>query len=154
MCSPARLTWKVFSTLALICGGLGASSANAKTCEFAVHATDDISYDVKDIKLAKDCTIIKINFKHTGTVLKHNWVLVKKSDLERIRKDGEVAGDAHNYLPKGGGGVIAQSKLIEPGVVSAVEFPASQVKKGVDYVYFCSFPGHGATMKGTLRFQP
>jgi azurin len=134
------------------CGVLFSEMAFAKVCDFSVKATDDIVFDVTIIKVQKDCKKIKVHFKHGGTVLKHNWVLVKKSELDRIRKDGEAAGEAANFLPKGNSGVIAQTKLIEPGIDATAEIDMAQIKKGTEYAYFCSFPGHGATMRGVLSF--
>lgn len=143
-------TW--FCPLTLLAFLGGAELALGKECEFAVKATDDIVFDVTVIKIQKECKKLRINFRHHGTVLKHNWVLVKKSELERLKKDGEAAGEQANFLPKNKAGIIAQTKMLAPGSEDSIEIDVAQIKRGADYAYFCSFPGHGATMKGVLRF--
>ncbi|MNR67194.1 Azurin [compost metagenome] len=47
--------------------------------------------------------------------------------------------------------VIAHTKVIGGGQSDSVTFDVSKLAAGTDYTYFCSFPGHFALMKGTLK---
>jgi azurin len=42
--------------------------------------------------------------------------------------------------------------VIGGGETTTVTFPTSKLKKGGDYTFFCSFPGHWSIMKGKLTF--
>ena len=43
------------------------------------------------------------------------------------------------------------TKVIGGGESDSVTFDVSKLAAGQDYTYFCSFPGHFAMMKGTLK---
>lgn len=140
--------------LAIVLGGLSPEAfaqAPSRVCEVNVRATDDIVFDPAEIKVARDCRTLKVNFRHSGTVLQHNFVLARKSDIEKVRTEGEAAGDAAGYLPKGKEQVLAHTALLAPGATATIEIPVSSLKKSGPYGFFCSFPGHGATMKGSIR---
>ena len=47
--------------------------------------------------------------------------------------------------------VIAATRVLGGGEADAVSFPLSRLEEGEDYLFFCSFPGHAALMKGRLR---
>ena len=133
-----------------------ASAARAevagRVCEANIRATDDIVFDPAEIKVARDCRTLKVNFRHSGTVLQHNFVLARKGDIERVRAEGEAAGDATGYLPKGKGQILAHTALLSPGGTATIEVPVASIRKSGPYGFYCSFPGHGATMKGGIRF--
>ena len=42
--------------------------------------------------------------------------------------------------------------MIGGGETTSVTFPASILRKGEDYSYLCTFPGHSALMHGKFRF--
>jgi azurin len=48
--------------------------------------------------------------------------------------------------------VIAFTKIVGGGQTTSVKFPASKLKKGEAYSFFCSFPGHYSIMRGTFKF--
>jgi len=60
---------------------------------------------------------------------------------------------ADSYLPKNDPRVLAHTKVIGGGETTRVRFPTQRLRKGGDYTFFCSFPGHFAMMKGTLIFN-
>jgi azurin len=40
--------------------------------------------------------------------------------------------------------------MIGGGESTSITFDVSELEKGGDYTYFCSFPGHWGTMNGKL----
>jgi azurin len=69
-----------------------------------------------------------------------------------VAADGMTAGLPNDYLKKGDTRVIAHTKVIGGKQSTSVTFPTSKLKKGGDYTYFCSFPGHSSVMIGKLKF--
>ena len=62
------------------------------------------------------------------------------------------AGLPNNYVPKDDKRIIAHTKVVGGGESTSITFPTSSLKKGGDYTFFCSFPGHWSVMKGKLTF--
>jgi len=81
-----------------------------------------------------------------------NWTLVKTADLNAVANDGLSAGLQNNYIKSGDARVIAHTKVVGGGQSDTVTFPTSKLKAGESYSYLCTFPGHSALMKGTLKF--
>lgn len=136
--------------------GAFSSVASAKTCSFQLQGSDQMKYDKDAIAVAADCTEVEIQLKHAGTLPKttmgHNWVLTLTEDFQPVTTAGVTSGPDNNYVPKADKRVIAHTKLIGGGESTSVKFPTSKLKKGGDYIFFCSFPGHWAVMKGKLTF--
>lgn len=128
----------------------------AKTCELSIEGNDAMQYNKKELAVAGDCTEVKLTLKHTGKLpaaaMGHNWVLTETSVAQAVDSAGMSAGLPNNYLPKDDKRVIAHTKVIGGGESTSVTFPTSGLKKGGDYTFFCSFPGHMALMKGKLSF--
>ena len=121
---------------------LGSASVMAKTCEAEVDATDAMTYSTKEVKVAGDCTELKLTLKHVGkmpvSAMGHNLVITKTDDF--------------NYVPKDDARVLAHTKLIGGGESDTITVPMDKFEKGGDYTFFCSFPGHWSVMKGKLIF--
>jgi azurin len=132
------------------------ASAADKVCKLAISGNDLMQYDQKEMKVAGDCTSVEVTLKHTGKLpaasMGHNWVLVKTADVNGVSNDGLGAGLAANYVKADDKRVIAHTKVIGGGQSDSVTFPASALKKGEDYTFICTFPGHSALMKGKLVF--
>lgn len=62
-----------------------------------------------------------------------------------------TAGPGNDYVKPGDERVVAHTKVIGGGESTAVTFATATLAAGGDYAFFCSFPGHWAVMKGTLR---
>jgi azurin len=128
----------------------------AKTCELSIEGNDAMQYNKKELAVAGDCTEVTLTLKHTGKLpaaaMGHNWVLTETSVAQAVDSAGMSAGLPNNYLPKDDKRVIAHTKVIGGGESTSVTFPTSKLKKGGDYTFFCSFPGHMAVMKGKLKF--
>lgn len=132
------------------------AQAADKLCKLEITGNDAMQFDKKELVVESDCTEIEVTLKHVGklpaTAMGHNWVLVKTADLNAVANAGMAAGPAANYVPAGDSRVIAHTKVIGGGESATVKFPASALKKGESYTYTCTFPGHSAIMKGTLKF--
>ena len=131
------------------------SRAAAKTCQLEIDSTDQMTFNKKELAVAADCTEVQLTLKHTGkmpvTAMGHNWVLTETKDMQAAATAGMSAGATSNYV-KESPQIIAHTKLVGGGQSTSVTFPTSKLKKGGDYTYFCSFPGHWAVMKGKLKF--
>ncbi len=144
------------STLLAAAALLLSTQLQAKTCEIAIDSTDQMTFSTKELKVAGDCTEVKLTLNHTGKLAKaamgHNWVLTKTADYQGVANDGLKAGAAADYLPADDARIIAHTKLIGGGESDSITFATSALEKGGDYTFFCSFPGHWAIMKGVLVF--
>lgn len=126
----------------------------AAGCEQAVKSNDAMQYDVKEIVIPKSCKKFTVKLEHTGKLPKaamgHNWVLTKDADFQAMTKAGASAGIAKDYVADDVR-IVAHTKLLGGGESTAITFDVSKLAAGASYTYFCSFPGHWAMMKGTLK---
>ncbi|MFX5012842.1 azurin, partial [Acinetobacter baumannii] len=83
----------------------------------------------------------------------HNWVLSTAADMQGVVTDGMASGLDKDYLKPDDSRVIAHTKLIGSGEKDSVTFDVSKLKEGEQYMFFCTFPGHSALMKGTLTLK-
>jgi azurin len=128
----------------------------AKTCELTIEGNDAMQYNKQSLAVAADCTEVKLTLSHPGklpaSAMGHIWVLTETSAFQPVATAGMSAGLPNNYVPKDDKRVIAHTKVIGAGETTSVTFPTSALKKGGDYTFFCSFPGHWSVMKGKLTF--
>jgi azurin len=143
------------AAVSLLVAASGAFGAD-KVCKVEIAGTDQMQFDKKEIVIAPDCTQVELTLKHSGKlaaqVMGHNWVLTKTADVAGAANDGMGAGLPKHYVKDGDARVIAHTKVVGGGQSDTVKFPTSKLTKGGAYTYFCSFPGHSAIMKGTLKF--
>ena len=132
------------------------SVASAAPCEATVQADDNVRFDTSEITVDRSCSQFTVHLKNTGTLpatsMGHDWVLSREADMDAVCQDGVDAGMKAGYLKPDDPRVIAHTKLIGGGQSDSVTFDTSLLKPGEDYAFFCSFPGHHATMKGKLKF--
>lgn len=123
-------------------------------CEAVIVSDDAMKFDPKEIQVKSSCKQYKITLKHEGKMPKsamgHNVVLSKSADKDGVLADGQTAGEANNYVKAGDERVVAHTKLLSGGEQDSVTFDVSKLAKGEAYEYYCSFPGHYATMNGKL----
>lgn len=131
-----------------------APAAAGGECEAVIVSDDAMKFDPKEIQVKSSCKQYKITLKHEGKMPKsamgHNVVVSKAADKDGILADGQTAGEANNYVKAGDERVIAHTKLLNGGEQDSVTFDVSKLAKGEAYEYYCSFPGHYATMNGKL----
>jgi len=129
----------------------------ARNCVVAIEATDMMSFNLKTLRVPGDCMQLRVVLKHVGRMpaqaMGHNWVLTEA----RHHRDVGLAGGrmklADAYVPRNDARVIAHTSVIGGGQTTEVVFPTSRLRKGGDYTFFCSFPGHWNMMKGVLVFE-
>lgn len=126
----------------------------AAECSVDVEATDQMTFNTKEIKVSKSCKSFTVNLKHVGklpkNVMGHNWVLTKTADAQPVATEGMAAGVDKDYVKADDARIIAHTKLIGGGESTSVSFDVSKLAAGESYEFFCSFPGHVAMMKGNL----
>lgn len=132
-------------------------AAVVTNCSTEVEASDAMQYNVGSITVPASCTNFKITLKHTGNLpvasMGHDLVITRQSDMQAVDQESAAAGLKNDYIKANDPRIIAHTKLIGGGQTTSVSFPVSKIKTGGPYVFFCSFPGHSATMHGTISVQ-
>jgi azurin len=133
-----------------------APASAADECKAEITGNDLMQFSTKEMKFPASCQTIEVTLKHVGKLAKeamgHNWVLSNSADSMAVANDGLAAGLANNYVKPGDKRVIAHTKVVGGGESDTIKIPTSSLKKGGDYSYECTFPGHSALMKGKLIF--
>lgn len=133
-----------------------APAAHARVCAVSIDSTDQMRFSQDQIKVAADCSQVKLTLRHTGklaaTAMGHNWVLTRTPDHQPVAMAGMRMTLADSYLPKADARVLAHTAVIGGGQSTSITFSTARLAKGGDYTFFCSFPGHFAMMKGRFVF--
>lgn len=92
---------------------------------------------------------VTIVFDNTATspAMQHNVVVLTTSDEAAIKRVGQAAASASNYVPDDEA-VLAATDLAKPGETTEVTFTAPETPG--EYSYVCTFPGHYVSMQGTM----
>lgn len=92
---------------------------------------------------------VTIVFENTATspAMVHNVVVLNTSDEEVVKRIGQAAVSASNYVPDDPT-VIAATDVAEPGEATEVTFTAPEAPG--EYTYVCTYPGHYVSMYGTM----
>lgn len=99
---------------------------------------------------------VKLVFENVATSpsMQHNVVIVTSNDDEVFMEIGEAgtrAGSTNDYIPQEEElreQVLAYTPMSKPGETVEVTFTAPS--EPGEYGYLCTFPGHWATMQGTM----
>jgi len=134
---------------------LAAPAFAAGPCEAGIESNDAMQFDKASLEVPASCKQFTVKLRHVGKLPKaamgHNWVLSKTADVQAVASDGIAAGLPNQYVKAGDARVIAFTPVIGGGENTSVSFDVARLKAGEAYTYFCSFPGHSAIMKGTLK---
>ncbi len=126
----------------------------AAECSVDIDSTDQMTYSTNAVEISKSCTEFTVNLKHSGTMAKnvmgHNWVLTTEADMNPVASEGISAGLEQDYLKADDPRILAHTKLLGGGESDSVTFDVAKLKADEKYMFFCSFPGHIAVMKGTV----
>ena len=126
----------------------------AAECSVDIDSTDQMTYSTNAIEIAKSCQQFTVNLKHVGqlpkNVMGHNWVLTRQADMTPVVNEGAAAGLDNDYLKAGDPRILAHTKMIGGGESTSVTFDVAQLQADGQYMFFCTFPGHAAVMKGTV----
>ena len=132
----------------------GAAGSGVNACRLEISGTDAMQFDKKELRVSASCKTVTLTLKHSGKLpivaMGHNWVLAASADMQPLVNAGMAAGIKNNHVPPGDKRVIAFTKVIGGGETASVSFPGAALKKGGDYTFFCSFPGHFGLMRGKL----
>jgi len=145
--------------IALTAAGLLVSGVAlaADQCSAEITGNDAMQYDVHSMTVPASCKNYTVTLKHIGKAAKaamgHNWTLTTAADMQTVVNESMAAGPANDYLKPDETKIIAHTKMIGGGETTSVTFPVSKLKAGEKYMYFCTFPGHAALMKGTLEVK-
>ncbi len=139
MMKPTHRTLAIRTLL----GALALSGvAHADPCKLEISGNDLMQYDKQELAVPATCKEITVTLHHSGkqpkTVMGHDWVLVKASDLNAVAQAALGAGLAHDYVLPGDKRVLAHTKVIGGGETTSVTFPSSVLVKGGDYGYLCT----------------
>jgi len=141
------------------CGGSDAESAGSSG-EAAPEAVTDVritpvgnqmTYEQTEITVPAG-EEITLTFENTATsaAMKHNVVVLTTSEEMVVQRVGQAGMKAagSEYVPDDEA-VLAATALADPGETVTVTFTAPS--EPGEYTYLCTFPGHYATMQGTMR---
>ena len=107
----------------------------------------------KQITVPKTCQEFTIHDKNIGKLPKagmgHNVVVSKVSDMKGVLSDGIKAGLAQDYVKAGDSRVLAKTRLLGGGESASLTFKVAKLQGG-PYGFVCTFPGHGAMMRGSI----
>jgi azurin len=77
-------------------------------------------------------------------------VLLRTKDVAAFLKDAVTIGPSQDYVPPNDPRVIAHTKLLAGGETGATTVDLTKVDPAESYMFVCSYPGHGAVMRGTF----
>lgn len=147
------MSMKKFALAAVL--AVAAAPVMAADCSATVESNDQMQYNTKEIVVSKACKTFDIQLKHVGALPKaamgHNIVVAKQADEAGILADGVAAGAGADYIKAGDSRVLAHTKLVGGGESDKLTLDVEKLSKDEAYAFFCTFPGHGAIMKGTLK---
>lgn len=99
---------------------------------------------------------VRLVFENTATSpsMQHNVVILTSNDealFEKVGEAGTRAGSTNDYIPQEENlrdQVLAYTPMSQPGETVEVTFTAPE--ESGEHGYLCTFPGHWATMQGTM----
>ena len=99
---------------------------------------------------------VRLVFENTATSpsMQHNVVILTSNDealFEEVGEAGTRAGSTNDYIPQEDNlreQVLAYTPMSQPGETVEVTFTVPE--EPGEHGYLCTFPGHWATMQGTM----
>ena len=133
--------------LAASCAARGAMGQGADTTITIRALSSTLEFVPSRIAL-KAGTRVRLRFQNEGTY-PHNFVLpLKDDDIDDLAAAAVQAGE-DGFVPQAmRSKLIAFTRMVGPNETGEVTFI---VPSPGSYTYLCLFPGHAATMLGTLR---
>jgi azurin len=131
------------------CGGGGGGTAEVALTPVG----DEMRYAQTEFTVAPGQTVhLVLNNTATSPAMRHNVVVLQQGSDVAAFGTAAVAAAATDYIPPAlESQVIAHTAMSNPGETVEVTFTAPD--QPGDYPFLCSFPGHFATMQGTMRVQ-
>ena len=165
MTSPRCLT----SGLLLLAGSVASSLAGCAQdpyrqdpswgpdpCQLTIESNDMMQYNTHQLAVPASCADVEITLLHAGkmpaSTMGHDWVLTKDSDVAAVVDAGQAAGRRNGFVPQHDKRVIAAIKIVGSGESTTLKFGTNGLVRGERYAFFCTTPGHAATMRGQFVF--
>jgi azurin len=92
---------------------------------------------------------VTVTFTNASKSMEHKFVVGKTGSADKIMQDSLAAG-APTWTSTGPE-VIKATAMLKPLAKETITFDAPK-EKG-DFPYICSFPGHGALMRGVMTVK-
>ena len=110
---------------------------------------DVLAFKPSELTCTTD-TLVHLTLFHTGKYItqEHDWVLTVPGAADAVAQALLAAGEAGGYVPHRDRRVIAATKMCNKGEHVSVDFIAPAPGS---YPFICTYPGHAAFMRGTLR---
>lgn len=102
-------------------------------------------------------TEIELVFENTASSpsMQHNVVILNTAPEQKYYKQigqaGTSAGSTNDYVPEDSDIVLAHTPVAKPGETVSMTFTTPS--ETGDYGYVCTYPGHWATMNGTMHVK-
>jgi azurin/glucose/arabinose dehydrogenase len=109
-------------------------------------------FDVTQFRV-KAGSRVRLDFNNQDDML-HNLLVVRPGREEQVARaalDLGLEGLQREYVPPSDD-VLFHTGLLQPGTSETIYFVAPETPG--DYPYLCTFPGHAATMRGTMTVVP
>lgn len=130
--------------------------AYADPCKVSIESNDMMQFNTRELAVPADCAEVEVTLHHSGklgaTVMGHDWVLAKESDVSGLVNAGLAAGAARGYLPEKDPRIIAATGVVGGGQSVTVKFNTGKLATGGRYAFFCTSPGHSSVMRGKFLF--
>lgn len=158
------------SSLLTACGGSGngdgasssgsgtqsAESSGGGSQTVTLHPQgNQMKYKETEFTVPAD-TEVELVFENTASSpsMQHNVVLLNEAPSDSIFKEigqaGVQAGSTEDYVPDHAA-VLAATPIAKPGETVSITFTTPS--EPGDYGYVCTYPGHWATMRGTMHVE-
>lgn len=116
---------------------------------------NQMQYEEEEFTVPGD-TEIELVFENTATSpsMQHNVIVLNEAPSESIFKEvgqaGVQAGAQEDFVPDHEA-ILAATPMSKPGETVSVTFTTPS--ETGDYGYLCTYPGHWATMQGTMHVK-
>jgi len=131
----------------------GSSGGSASTSVTIHPKGNQMKYKETEITVPADQEV-ELVFENTATSpsMQHNVVVLnkapKQSNFQEVGQAGMQAGSSNDYVPADAPTVLAHTPIAKPGDTVSVTFTTPS--EPGEYGYLCTYPGHWATMQGTM----
>lgn len=134
---------KFYVLIALMCGTV--SLAEAATVKVSVKG-EQLAFEPAtfSVKAGEKVTLI---FTNASKSMQHNLLIVKPGTADKVVADSLAAGADKGWASTGPE-VLFKTKMVDPTKSETLTFEAPKDK--AEYPFLCTFPGHGALMRGKM----
>ena len=127
----------------------------ASDCSIKITGSDMMMYDLQEINISSKCNSFEITLNHGGklpvSAMGHNIVITEESNFMPVAQLINMDNGIENgYLPVSDK-VLFRSDMIGGGESTSLTVDVSKLDSTKSHIFFCSFPGHWAIMKGKIK---